>query len=274
MNFLNSFFSELQSKLNFTQIVLLSIIGVAMVLSIVFMIMFLVEIAKKNKENNENVEEVVEETKSVFDYNEPTYKEQNGANNVTNINVMLASLDEQTKEEPKEEPVVEEEPKVEEKPVEVPVVTETVIIENGSVFDYKSRLEQIVASRDKVERDLAKVEKSVLKYERTKRRMSRNQKMLDRRAGELTNLNLIMYSVTDIKNVDEEKKAKQEELTAHIAELKASIQDAEEFIESNKEKNEQNIKMAKFLGKEKTRMNEEIAELEKLIKKAEEAENK
>ena len=30
--------------------------------------------------------------------------------------------------------------------------------------------------------------------------------MLDRRASELTNLNLVMYSVTDIKNVDEEKK--------------------------------------------------------------------
>ena len=28
--------------------------------------------------------------------------------------------------------------------------------------------------------------------------------MLDRRASELTNLNLVMYSVTDIKNVDED----------------------------------------------------------------------
>ena len=88
-------------------------------------------------------------------------------------------------------------------------------------------------------------------------------------AGELTNLNLVMYSVTDIKNVDEDKKTKQEELTAHIAELKASIQDAEEYIDSNKEKNDHNVKMAKFLLQEKTRYNEEIAELQNLISKGE-----
>lgn len=138
----------------------------------------------------------------------------------------------------------------------------------GSVIDYKSRLEKIIENRNKIERDLAKIQKSILKYERTKRRKNRNQKMLDRRAGELTNLNLVMYSVTDIKNVDEDKKIKQEELTAHIAELKASIQDAEEFIESNKEKNEHNVKMAKFLIQEKARYNEEIAELQELINKS------
>jgi len=108
-----------------------------------------------------------------------------------------------------------------------------------------------------------------LNYERTKRRKIRNQKMLDRRASELTNLNLVMYSVTDIKNVDEEKKIKQEELTSHIAELKASIQDADEFLDSNKEKNEHDIKMAKFLIQEKARFKEEIAELEALIAKTE-----
>ncbi len=135
---------------------------------------------------------------------------------------------------------------------------------NGSI-DYSARLEKIITTRDKIERDLAKVQKAILKYERTKRRKNRNQKMLDRRAGELTNLNLVMYSVTDIKNVDEDKKIKQEELTAHIAELKASIQDAEEYIESNKEKNDHNVKMAKFLTQEKLRYNEEIAELQSLI---------
>ena len=135
---------------------------------------------------------------------------------------------------------------------------------NGSI-DYSARLEKIITTRDKIERDLAKVQKAILKYERTKRRKNRNQKMLDRRAGELTNLNLVMYSVTDIKNVDEDKKIKQEELTAHIAELKASIQDAEEYIESNKEKNDHNVKMAKFLTQEKLRYNEEIAELQALI---------
>ena len=138
-------------------------------------------------------------------------------------------------------------------------------IKAGSVIDYKTRLDKIIETRNKIEKDLAKLQKSILKYERTKRRKNRNQKMLDRRAGELTNLNLVMYSVTDIKNVDEEKKVKQEELTAHIAELKASIQDDEEFIESNKEKNDHNVKMAKFLIQEKSRYNDEIAELQALI---------
>ena len=138
-------------------------------------------------------------------------------------------------------------------------------IKAGSIIDYKARLEKIIETRNKIERDLTKIQKSILKYERTKRRKNRNQKMLDRRAGELTNLNLVMYSVTDIKNVDEDKKIKQEELTAHIAELKASIQDAEEFIESNKEKNDHNVKMAKFLLQEKSRYNEEINELQALI---------
>lgn len=148
------------------------------------------------------------------------------------------------------------------------------IVTNGSVIDYKTRLEKIVETRNKIDRDLSKIQKAILKYERTKRRKNRNQKMLDRRAGELTNLNLVMYSVTDIKNVDEEKKVKQEELTAHIAELKASIQDAEEFIESNKEKNDHNVKMAKFLLQEKARYNEEISELQALIKATEDADNK
>lgn len=144
---------------------------------------------------------------------------------------------------------------------------ETISIE--SLPDYRSRLESIIESRDKLNKDLIKIEKSILNYERTKRRKARNQKMLDRRASELTNLNLIMYSVTDIKNVDEEKKVKQEELTSHIAELKASIQDADEFLDSNKEKNEQDVKMAKFLIQEKARYNEEIIELQKLIAKIE-----
>ena len=74
-----------------------------------------------------------------------------------------------------------------------------------------------------------------------------------------------MYSVTDIKNVDEEKKAKQEDLTAHIAELKASIQDADEYLESNKDKNAHNISVANFLEQEQSRYAEEINELETLI---------
>ncbi len=145
-----------------------------------------------------------------------------------------------------------------------------IILAPGTVIDYKTRLEKVISSKGKLERDLAKIQKFILKYERTDRRKARNQKMLDRRAGELTNLNLVMYSVTDIKNVDEEKKVKQEELTSHIAELKASIQDAEEYLDSNKEKYAHNVKMAKFLSQERVRFAEEIAELEALIKAADE----
>ncbi len=320
------------------QIVLLSLAGVCVLASIVFMIMFIVEISVESKE-----EETVE-TPSVFINNNVVVNEEKESASVSD---MLANLDKQSKEDvesteeakeetaevveeeknetventetveeaPVEEAPIEEakeevkeesteevkteevkEETVEEKAAETPIeeVAETIeggdedssdddnlddILEfksepheditAGSVIDYKARLEKIIANRDKIDRDLGKIQKSILKYERTKRRMNRNQKMLDRRAGELTNLNLVMYSVTDIKNVDEEKKAKQEELTAHIAELKASIQDADEFIESNKEKNDHNVKMAKFLLQEKSRYNEEIAELQELIRRSE-----
>lgn len=287
------------------QIVLMCVIGVCLALSLVFMIMFLIEICKKNEavEEEEEVQSVF--TINNITINETNEETQNEESKSEEVDSMLANLDEQTKDEVVEEEKVEEtneekaeeaeksnvqviiinnevskeeakEEVEEEKDEDVSVsITELnnvgheVIIQNGSVIDYKERLEKIIATRDKIEKDLSKIQKSILKYERTKRRMNRNQKMLDRRAGELTNLNLVMYSVTDIKNVDEEKKIKQEELTAHIAELKASIQDAEEFIESNKEKNDHNVKMAKFLLIEKSRYNDEIAEIEELIRKAE-----
>ncbi len=306
-----------------TQIVLLSIIGVCLLLSVVFMIMFIIEICRKPSEEatDEN-----QGSQSVFTINNYEIN-VNENSDEGDVSEMLASLEEQTKdevveevvEEPEveevvveevvEEPVTEEvEEVVEVEETEEPATEETVEVEaqdtaaeveevsevaeeakddelisdikeiesvghgivySGNIIDYKNRLEKVIETRDNIERDLTKRQKAILKYERTKRRMNRNQKMLDRRAGELTNLNLLMYSVTDIKNVDEEKKAKQEDLTAHIAELKASIQDAEEYIESNKDKNENNIKMAKYLLNEKNRYNEEIAELENLIKSIE-----
>ena len=291
------------------QIVLLSVAGAFAVASIVFMIMFLIETSREAKESSAEVKNVYSTENYVTIVNEE--KE-------ASVDDMLASLEEQTKdeevieetveevavddeiieevveetveevvEEPVEE-VVEEtteeivEEEVIEEAVEEPVeevveeAKEEVVEETSkepiiasSVLDYKARLEKMIENRDKIDRDLTKIQKAILKYERTKRRKNRNQKMLDRRASELTNLNLVMYSVTDIKNVDEDKKVKQEELTAHIAELKASIQDAEEFIDSNKEKNDHNVKMAKFLTGEKARYNEEIAEIEALIAKAE-----
>lgn len=216
------------------------------------------EIAEEVVENEEVVEEVVEE---------PVQEEvvEEAAEEIVEETVeeVVEEVVEEAAEEPTEE-IVEEvvEEKAEEVENKEPIIA-------SSVLDYKARLEKMIENRDKIDRDLAKIQKAILKYERTKRRKNRNQKMLDRRASELTNLNLVMYSVTDIKNVDEDKKVKQEELTAHIAELKASIQDAEEYIDSNKEKNDHNVKMAKFLLQEKTRYNEEIAELQNLINNGE-----
>ncbi len=287
------------------QICLLSIIGVLAILSIVFTILFIVEITKKEKATVKKVS-----IKEVKEINKTIEKEEQVSVDEMLKNLEEQSAEEESVFEDKQEVVAEEkieetaveevvEPVVEEKKEEVKEVVEEIvesdeedeendddeddddmlsyqkvdhvaILAPGTVIDYKARLEKVIAGKAKLERDLAKVEKFILKYERTDRRKARNEKMLDRRAGELTNLNLVMYSVTDIKNVDEDKKVKQEELTAHIAELKASIQDAEEYLESNREKYNHNVKMAKFLSQENVRYAEEIVELEALIKAADE----
>ena len=182
------------------------------------------------EEVEETVEEIVEETvEEIVEVQEETETPAEEVQEETKEEVV-----ETVKEEAKEEIVDDEEDDEDSDATEDAEILEYTGLKEESVeysangsIDYSARLEKIIATRDKIERDLAKVQKAILKYERTKRRKKRNQKMLDRRAGELTNLNLVMYSVTDIKNVDEDKKIKQEELTAHIAELKASIQDAE-----------------------------------------------
>ncbi len=261
------------------QIILICVLGAGALVSLGFTIAFLVEAYSKPKEevvqSNEKTEEVTE----------------------IDLDQMLAKLEQASKDEPKEEEKVEEEKKepaaevkveeqVEEAPVaeviQEPVVSEekveeekpatTIIINNtisaekpGPEFDYRIRLEKIKESQARIDRDLDKTTRAILKYERTIRRKERNQKMLDRRALELTNLNLLMYSVTDIKNVDAEKKARQEELTAHIAELKASIQDADNYLEANKEKHESNLKLRDYLSHEKARYADEVKELEALI---------
>ena len=48
-------------------------------------------------------------------------------------------------------------------------------------------------------------------------------------------------------------KAKQEELTAHIAELKSSIQHAEEDLAKNESKYQNNVKLLSYLKNEKIR---------------------
>lgn len=204
----------------------------------------------------ENVEPVVEEVQ------EPSIEEP-----------VVEEVEEVSEDEtePAEEEVTEEPQEETEEPKETPktivikeVTTETV----GTDFDYNVRLAKIVESKNKMEKELQKTKRAILKYERTSRRRARNQKMLDRRAVELTNLNLLMYSVTDIKNIDADKKAKQEELTKHIAELKASIQDADAFLAKNKERYEHDKKMFAFYTKEQHRYEDEIKELEILIKNA------
>ena len=167
-------------------------------------------------------------------------------------------------EEKVEEPVQEQ--VVEEQKTEEPAQEEDKQTLSESVKEeYQNRLDNVVENREQIKKDIAKVKKDILKYERTERRKERNQKMLDRRAGELTNLNLVMYSVTDIKNVDEDKKKKQSELISHISELKASIQDADEYLDSNRSKNEHNQSMLKYLEKEEKRYDDEIAQIESLI---------
>lgn len=231
-------------------------------------------VEEKPVETAEEKEEPVEEEKQ-----EETEVQNAEAEETKEVEEVEESQETESQEEVAEttEEVQDKAEEVQDTQVETQENEETVVVNDmpeepispANLLDYKARLEKVIENRDKINKDLIKVEKSILNYERTKRRKARNQKMLDRRASELTNLNLVMYSVTDIKNVDEDKKVKQEELTSHIAELKASIQDAEEFLDSNKEKNDHDVKMAKFLIQEKARYNEEIAELEKLIAKTE-----
>ena len=172
------------------------------------------------------------------------------------------------------EPVVESEPVKEEKKEEVveTVVETTVVTEEpkivGPEFDYNVRLETINNSLVRLEKDLAKATKEVNKYEKTSKRKERNEKLLDRKATELTNLNLVLYNVNDIKDIDPEKKQKQESLVEHIAELKATIAEAAEYLTKNKEKYDNSKKIKTFLEGEKSRYNEEIEELNMLIAQA------
>ena len=135
----------------------------------------------------------------------------------------------------------------------------------GPEFDYYQRLDTINTSLIKLEKDLAKSSREVRKYEKTEKRKTRNEKLLDRKATELTNLNLVLYNVNDIKDIDPEKKERQESLVEHIAELKNSITEADEYLEKNKEKYENAKKITTFLEGEKTRYEAEITELNALI---------
>lgn len=225
-------------------------------------------VAEEKEEEVIDIEEpVLEEVQTQEKEAEPVVEAQLADEAPATIEEKVVIAEEQPREEVVEESYEDDEAGEEETPKTViieKVTTETV----GTDFDYNVRLAKIVESKNKMERDLQKTKRAITKYERTQRRRTRNQKMLDRRAVELTNLNLMMYSVTDIKNVDADKKEKQKELTTHIAELKAGIQDADIFLDKNKERYEHDKKMFAFYTKEEVRYNDEIKELEILIKNA------
>lgn len=145
------------------------------------------------------------------------------------------------------------------------VVKEAQPIVSGPNFDYNVRIQTIKDSMVRVEKDLAKATREVNKYEKTIARKERSEKLLDRKSAELTNLNLVLYSVNNIEDIDPDKKKKQEDLMEHITELKSTIEAADVFIAQNQEKYLNNKKIKDFLTGEKERYVEEIAELEHLI---------
>lgn len=167
--------------------------------------------------------------------------------------------------------VSEKEALQEEKPAQKPEVElsqpaeEVKPIAVGPEFDYNVRIRTINESLTRLEKDLAKSSREVNKYEKTLARKERNEKLLDRKSAELANLNLVLYSVNNIEDIDPAKKKKQEDLMEHISELKSGIATADEFLTANQEKYQNSKKIKEFLSGEKARYNEEIAELEQLI---------
>lgn len=209
------------------------------------------------------------------------------------LDEMLATLEKRAQESEKEEaeevvePVVEEvveetaeeEKEEEEKPQTVaPVVIvmnqgakeEPVVEDEKQDLNYEERLAQAREAFAKIEKDYGKNTKALNKYKRTERKKARNEKLLNKKAAELASLNLSIYNVKDLKDIDPDKKAKQEELTTHVAELKASILEAEEYLEANKEKHAHDVKLNAYLEKEHARYEEEIKSLEEFLKKNDE----
>lgn len=186
------------------------------------------------------------------------------------IDALFKQLEEEAMLARAEEEANVEEVKVEEEPVqaavEAEVVQEVEPIVVGPNFDYNVRIQTICDSLAKLEKDLSKASREVNKYDKMSARKERNEKLLDRKSAELANLNLVLYNVNNIGDVDPEKKKKQEDLVEHIAELKSSIMSADEYLKSNAEKYENSKKIKEFLTGEKERYNAEIAELEHLIK--------
>lgn len=249
------------------------------------------ETVDENKENEETLnngeEETVEETNEVVEEVSEEEHAEDATNEETNVEESSETFeDNATSDELSEETqqvIVDDEPTDTEVDVsdaetnkgKVIVVREHTVevINNGGaekteeaqptqeVVDLSTRLASVRESLEKVDADLVKANRDVNKYERTERRKARNQKLLDKKAEDLTKLNLVLYSVTDIKNIDTEKKQKQAELVTHINELKSSIKDAQNYLETNKEKYENAQKMKSFFEGEKSRLEADEKEI-------------
>ena len=244
--------------------VLIAGCSVAVVFSGIFFGKLIIDYYKQPKEQKEEtVKQVVAEEKQKDEVEE------------IDLDEMLAALEARAKEAEEVDngnkaPVSEELTKVEE-PVEEPAKKEDtelqVASEKESELDYEARLAKAKEAFEKLEKDYQKNKKSLNKYSRTERKKEKNEKLLNKKAAELASLNLSVYNVKELADVDPEKKAKQEELTTHVAELKAAIVEAEEYLEANREKHNQELKLNKYLEKEHARYEEEIKSLEEFLNK-------
>lgn len=203
----------------------------------------------------EKAEEKIEEVKEETAQKEDEF----------DFDALFKQLEEEARNSVKEEKVQEIEAPVVEEVKQEEKVEEVKPVAIGPDFDYNVRIETIKQNQVKLEKDLAKATREVNKYEKTSKRKERNEKLLDRKSAELTNLNLVLYSVNNIEDIDPEKKKKQEDLIEHITELKNSIESAKEYLDVNKEKYANSKKIQEFLNGEKVRYEEELIELDHLI---------
>ena len=241
--------------------------AVAVGFSGIFFAKLIIDYVKEGKTENVTTTNVAEETK----------KEE-----VEEIDLdqMLATLEARAKEAEEEKVVeTEEQPaEVVAEPVTEPVVeekeepkaepqTQIIFVESDNDLDYEARLAKAKEAFEKLEKDYQKNKKALNKYNRTERKKAKNERLLNKKAAELASLNLSVYNVKELADVDPEKKAKQDELTTHVAELKAAIMEAEEYLEKNREKHNQEVKLNTYLEKEHARYEEEIKSLEEFLAK-------
>lgn len=244
-------------------LILVSILLAGAVVSVVFSGLFFAHLVLDSIRQNKFQEdlEVVLPTEQVNDG-------QNESKDVEEIDLdeMLATLEKRAKEN--EIAKTEEKEDKKEEPTIIPLVLQKEEAkEEQSELNYEERLAKAKEAFEKLKKDYNKNTKSLNKYRRTERKKARNEKLLNKKAAELASLNLSIYDVKDIKDIDPEKKAKQEDLTKHVAELKSAIVEADEYLEANKEKHLQEVKLNTYLEREYRRYEEEIKSLEEFLNK-------